>query len=136
MQKKRRKKECIKWSEVQERISDVHFRWMFRMTRECFLLLCQKIIAKVGERSFLSEDYINSFLEGNYIDYDCSKQIYQAQKITSGGFISGKIKLVITLHMLAGGSSLDLSVIFDISHSHCNTIFLDVIKNWIVQPNI
>lgn len=46
----RRKKKRVKWAEINERISDAHFRRMFRMTRPCFSLLCRKIIAAVGER--------------------------------------------------------------------------------------
>ena len=132
----RRDKERIQWSELQERISDIHFRRMFRMTRLCFDLLCQKIIAAVGESGFKSEAYIDAFLEGDSFIFDRSKQMHQAQKLTSGGYVSGEIKLAIALRLLAGGSSLDLAVIFDISESHCRQIFLHVTKNWIVQPNI
>ena len=132
----KRDKECIQWSELQECISDIHFRRMFRMTRLCFDLLCQKIIAAVGESGFKSEAYIDAFLEGDSFIFDRSKQMHQAQKLTSGGYVSGEIKLAIALCLLAGGSSLDLAVIFDISESHCRQIFLHVTKNWIVQPNI
>ena len=45
--KKRRKKVRVLWSEVSLRISDMQFRRMFRMSRECFDNLCQKIIAGV-----------------------------------------------------------------------------------------
>ena len=55
---------------------------------------------------------------------------------TSGGYISGEIKLAIALRMLAGGTSLDLSVIFDVHERHCRTIFNDVLHNWIVKLNI
>ena len=38
--------------------------------------------------------------------------------------------------MLAGGSPLDLSIIFDVSETHCKTLFIKVLKNWIIKPNI
>ena len=44
--------------------------------------------------------------------------MYKAHEKTSGGFISGEIKLTITIRMLAGGSALDLAVLFDVSKSH------------------
>ena len=132
----RRVKKRIKWSDLQERISDVHFRRMFRMNRKCFNLLCQKIIAAIGERGFKSEAYIDAFLEGEDLIYNRSKQLHQANKLTTGGYICGEIKLAITLRMLAGGKALDLAVIFDISESHCKKIFIDVAENWIIKADI
>ena len=58
---KRRKKKRILWSELNKCISDVQFRQMFRMNRECYNCLCQKIIACVGEKEFKSEAYIDAF---------------------------------------------------------------------------
>ena len=55
---------------------------------------------------------------------------------TTGGYISGEIKLAITLRLLAGGSNYDLSVLFDIYQSHCNAIMIDVLKNWIIATDI
>ena len=59
----RRKKKRIKWDEVNLRISDRHFRRMFRMSRDCFKELCSKVISYVGESSFKSESYISAFLD-------------------------------------------------------------------------
>ena len=59
---KRRIKIRLTWSEVNSRISDAHFRMMFRMSRTCFKQLCDKIIISVGERSFMSQAYIDAFL--------------------------------------------------------------------------
>ena len=55
---------------------------------------------------------------------------------TSGGWVSGKIKLGITLRLLAGGDSYDLGVLFDISPKHCHVIMHEVLKNWIIDTNI
>ena len=38
--------------------------------------------------------------------------------------------------MLAGGIPLDLVVLFNVSDSHCKTIFIKSLKNWIIRPNI
>ena len=95
----------MSWSHVSSRISDLQFRRMFRMSRACFDRLCQKIIVAVGESSFRSESYIDAFLKGK-------DQMYQAHEITSGGYISGEVKVAITLRLLAGEDSYDLGVIF------------------------
>ena len=127
--KKRRKKERLLWSEVNLRISDLHFRRMFRMTRKCFDLLCSKIIAAVGERAFKSEAYIDAFLKGK-------NPMYDAHVKTCGGYISGEVKLAVTLRLLAGGDALDLGVIFDIVPHKINMIVYSVLRNWIKKPNI
>ena len=59
--KKRRKKKRIPWSEVSSRTSNYQFRRMFRMSRECFFLLCQTITCAVVESAFKSESYIDTF---------------------------------------------------------------------------
>ena len=134
--KNRRRKQRTPWSEVQTRICDSHFRRMFRMSRDSFNLLCLKIIDGVGERNFKSEAYIEANLQYEPLHYDLYRSIHNAHKVTSGGYISGEVKLAIALRMLAGGSSLDLAVIFDVSVSHCRKIFIDVLKDWIIKPNI
>ena len=127
--RKRRKKVRVLWSEVSRRISDIQFRRMFRMPRDCFDNLCQAIIAAVGEREFCSELYINAFLREK-------DNMYIAHEKTSGGYISGEIKLAITLRLLAGGDSYDLGVIFDISSRTCERILYEVLENWIINTKI
>ena len=51
-----RKKKRIPWSYVDNMLNDRQFRRMFRMTRECFALLCENIKVAVGE-SVLSLKY-------------------------------------------------------------------------------
>ena len=112
----RRKKKRVTWSQVRERISDRHFRRMFRMSHHCFQLLCQKIIAHVGESNFKSEEYIDAFLHNPYNpSFTRQTCIHYAHCHTTGGYISGEVKLAITLRLLAGGDALDLAVIFDVS---------------------
>ena len=99
------------------------------MSRECFSLLCQKIICGIGEKAFKSESYINAFLRGK-------DQMFNAHERTSGGYISGETKVAISLRLLAGGDSYDLSVMFDISYKHCEKIFYDVLLHWIINTGI
>ena len=82
----RRKKTRIKWSEINQRISDRHFRRMFRMTRVCFSELCCVIICNIGESKFKSEEYIDAFLDNPYYPL-ASQQVnmHRAHVKTSGG---------------------------------------------------
>ena len=125
----RRNKVRIPWATINERISDRHFRRMFCMTRECFALLCSTIISKVGEKEFKSEAYIDAFLKG-------TDPMYEANTKTTGGYISGEVKLAITLRRLAGGDALDLGVIFDVQTDHCNKIMYEVLLKWIMKTDI
>ena len=93
------------------------------MSRECFSLLCQKIICGIGEKAFKSESYINAFLIGK-------DQMFNAHERTSGGYISGETKVAVSLRLLAGG------VIFDISYKHCEKILYDVLLHWIINTGI
>ena len=86
--------------------------------------MSKNIITAIGESRFKSEACIAAFLEDDSYIYDRSKQLYQVQKVTSGGYICGEIKLAITLCMLTGGKSLDLAAIFVISESGCKEFFL------------
>ena len=48
-----------------------------------------------------------------------------------GGFISGEIKLALTLRLLGGGSYLDVETIFQISYKNLHRIFNTVLQRWI-----
>ena len=67
------------------------FRRMFRMTRECFTLLYFSIIGAIGESQFKSQLYIDAFL--------CGTSVYGANILAKGGYISGKVKLAITIRL-------------------------------------
>ena len=124
-----RVKNRILWSTVCKRISDKQFRWMFRMTRVCFQLLCAKIISQIGERNFKSESYIDAFLL-------TKNKMFLAHEKTSGGYISGETKLEIALQLLAGGDACDLGILFDVSFKHCNKIMYHVLSKWINKTKI
>ena len=91
------------------------------MTRECFALLCSRIIISIGEKNFKSESYIDAFLKGK-------DSMFDAHEKTSGGFISRETKVGITLRLLAGGDINDLGVLFDITPNHCTLLMLVVLK--------
>ena len=117
------------WSYVDDILSDRQFRRMFRMTRECFDLLVDKIKISIGEKRFKSESYIDCFLNH-------PGQMQYANVRTTGGFISGETKLGITLRLLAGGDALDLGLIFDISSNWCLVILYEVLQEWLVDTKI
>ena len=124
----RRKKVRVRWDDISQRMGDYQFRQMFRMTRECFSLLCSSIIGAIGEIKFKSQQYIDAFL--------CGTSVYDANVLATGGYISGEVKLAITIRLLAGGDALDLAIIFDICPSYLQIIMKDVLANWIIKPNI
>ncbi len=43
--------------------------------------------------------------------------ILYAHEHTTGGFVSGEVKLALTLWLLAGGSYMDLALLFDVGFS-------------------
>ncbi len=56
---------------------------------------------------------------------------------TTGGIISGESRLAITLQMLAGGSYLDLGIIFGTGSTHPYAIFRQVVvMNWICDDRL
>ena len=128
------------WASFQDNLTDRQFRRYFRMERECFDYLCQRIIENVGEREFKSEDYLRDFSNGdaNVVDSDQLHQtnILHAHEKTTGGFVSGEVKLALTLRLLAGGSYMDLALLFDVGFSTAYEIFHKVIKDWILDDRL
>ncbi len=65
------------------------------------------------------------------------RRLAKAHFIQTGGLIYGEGKLLtITLHMLARGSYLDLSLIFGMRTSYPYGFFCEVICHWICQLNL
>lgn len=80
--------------------------------------------AKLGTAAFCSQDYIDTKLEkGN----SQQARMYQAHKHTSGGYVWGEVKVVLTLRMLDGGSYLDISHIFCVKDKQVYPIFHRVV---------
>ena len=115
-------KERVSWHDFNQRITDDHFRRMFRMDRDTFDSLCQHIIDKIGANKFRSEGYLS---EGGMSE----AKTYAAQQHT-GGYIAGEIKVAVFIRLLSGGSYLDLIPLFGVVKSHMHKVFDQVIK-WI-----
>jgi len=60
----RRFKRRRSWNGFQDRLSDRQFRQYFRMSRECFQQLCNKIEDNVGPDEFKSERYLRDLRLG------------------------------------------------------------------------
>ena len=60
----------------------------------------------------------------------------RAHEASTGGFISGEIKVALTLRILAGGSYLDLALLFEAGQSYVYEIFPCVIKKWILDDKL
>jgi len=100
------------------------------MSRECFKYLCKRIEENIGPSKFKSEQYLCNLRSGK--DLNCGKQrMDNAHMKSTGGFISGEVKLALTLHLLAGGSYIDLSLLYETGFTYSYEIFHDVITNWI-----
>jgi len=82
-------KERVTWYEFNQKITDEHFRRMFRMDRVTFDLLCLKISNKIGANKFRPESYL---IEGGM----SKGKTYAAQQHT-GGYIPGEIKVAVAI---------------------------------------
>jgi hypothetical protein len=93
------------------------------MSKESFSELCENICNTVSEENFRPESFLCS---GEYLPQLVAANQYH------GGFISGELKMAITIRMLAGASYLDLIFGFSISQSTLYREFDNVIQ-WINQ---
>ena len=76
------------WAQFQSNLTDRQFRRYFRMSRECFQHLCNRIVDNVGEMEFKSEEYLNDL---RYSHDERDKKIIQmlhAHEGSIGGFVS------------------------------------------------
>ena len=120
------------WWHFRNSMSSNRFKRYFHMSKECFELLCEKIIENEGEDVFKSEDYLNEQLCNGGLE----SNLMRAHRETTGGFICGEIKLALALRLLAGGSYLDLSLLFETGSSYAYTIFHDVLEDWILRNRL
>jgi hypothetical protein len=96
--------------------------------------LANKIEQNVGAEVFKSKEYLKrSKCDPNfsYALLNKQKNLLAAHEHTTGGFISGEVKLAITLRMLAGGSYLDLALLYEMGQSSAHIIFHQVVAEWI-----
>jgi hypothetical protein len=109
------------WTEFCETIDDTMFRRMFRMSKDSFERLCKIVCDVVGENTFRPEAFLET---GTYLT------CLQAANDYNGGFISGELKIALTIRMLAGASYLDLMFGFTISRATLYREF-DIVIGWI-----
>ena len=128
--KKRKFKTRQSWQTFQSRLSDRQFRRYFRTSRECFQHLCDKIEGNVGRLKFKSEQYLRDLRVGR-ISEGKKGLMDDAHLKSTGGFISGEVKLALTLRLMAGGSYMDLALLYETGFTYSYEIFHDVISNWI-----
>lgn len=96
----------VRWCSFRDRITDGHFKRMFRMSVACFNAFCTVLSANIGEDVFRSE---------SYLDDQASER--------STPLMPGEIKVALSLRMLAGGSYLDLVPLFAVSTTGLYKIF-------------
>ena len=124
------------WESFQANLTDRQFRRYFRMSRDCFKHLCNRIEDNVGERVFKSEEFLKDFRYSRDAKDKKSINMMNAHEGSTGGFVSGEVKLALTLRLLAGGSYLDLALLYEVGPSYAYEIFHDVVKNWLLDDRL
>jgi hypothetical protein len=61
--------------------------------------------------------------------------IFFAHYYSTGGFISGEVKLALSLCILGGGLYLDVALLFESSFNHTHKIVKYVVNNWLVHES-
>ena len=122
------------WSQESSRFSDRMFLRLFRMYRQCFNCLCNRIEKAVGEKVFKSEKYLDTLrASGASSPFG---RMNHASETSCGSWIPGEAKLAMTLRYLAGASYLDLYLWFNVSPEHILIIIRDCIKQWLCNDDV
>ena len=50
---------------------------------------------------------------------------------STGGFVSGEVKRALTLRLLAGGTYMDLTLLYEVGMTYAYEILHDIVCNWI-----
>ena len=124
-----------KWSQFARKCTQRQFRRYFRMSKIYFQLLCDKIEDIVGADVFKSEFYLNEMLKSPLIAKNCGRNIFVAHDSSTGGVISGEVKLALTLRILGGATYMDMAMVFDISFNHAHKIFKQVVLDWLTNES-
>ena len=128
---KRNKKTRKNWTEEQARFNNRMFYRLFRMSRPCFNKLCTNIENSIGPKNFRSERYL--------FDMEAKQEHSSAERSREGhssSFVSGEMKLAITLRFLAGSSYLDLFLWSGISPKYIIFIARNVMRDWICNDEV
>ena len=82
-------------------------------------------LLQISERKYKYEECISAFLDNPYRPPLSQKALaHLTHGHTTGGYISGEIKLAIALRLMTGCDALDLSVLFDFSQRWYKHIFI------------
>lgn len=123
------------WAQFEADLTSKQFRRYFRMDKECFSHLCERIEEIRGEEEFKSENYLAQVRRGNAGDPKL-RGILRCHNASTGGFISGEVKAAITLRLLAGRSYVDLALVFSTGFTHAHNIFDEVLSNWLLDDRL
>ena len=121
------------WSSFQHDLTDRQFRRYFRMNKDLFRQLCDRIEECVGSEEFKSEQYLHARLMS---PPKRSNNIYHAHQKSTGGMICGEVKLAVTLRILGRGSYLDMAMIFKSTFNHANKLFVEVVYRWLCHCSL
>ena len=100
------------------------------MSQDCFEELCHRIEDIIGSEEFKSEKFIHD-LEAT--EPKNLKTMVHLHRLNSGSFVCGEIKVALSLRLLAGGSYLDLALLFGISTRHVHRTFHTVVDKWFLN---
>ena len=109
---------------------DRQFRRYFCMSRDCFHHLCEQIEQHIGWPTFESEQYLWELCPGTIEDNEQNKMNH-AYVQSTGGYVSGEVKLALISRMLAGGTCMDLTLLYKVGMAYAYKILHDIVCNWI-----
>lgn len=118
------------WKSFAAYLTERQFRRYFRMSKSVFQDLCNNIVDIVGQDEFKSEEYIDDIMNSRP-RVGSANNIFLAHAASTGGFVSGEIKLGLTLRILGGGTYMDMAMIFETSFNHAHKIFKHVVVEWL-----
>ena len=133
--RRRRARVRKSWAAFKDWLTERQFRRYFRMSKELFQQFIDDVSTAVGADEFKSEEYLQNIIDGSTSFPNPANNIVLAHYYSTGGFVSGEIKLTITMRILGGGSYLDCALYFEVSFNHAHKIFHEVINNWIRHPS-
>ena len=103
---------------------------MYRLSKSCFEHLCKQIKVVVSEEEFKSESFCD------LVNKTCDHPHLKGHEKRNSGIISGELKVALTLWLLAGGSYLDLSLLYGVSYQYLYQIFHYVNKEWFCNNKV
>jgi len=64
-----------------------------------------------------------------------ARNIVVAHDSSTGGMISGEVKLALTLRVLGGGTYMDMAMVFEMSFNHAHKVFKEVVRYWLTNES-